>query len=78
MPTTAWYDRTGGLKFTFTGAALSMGFLLALAGKLTGEFTAIIICLSGFFNTANTLVTVGTAKYAAAPGPLGDAGASGQ
>lgn len=52
-----WFERTGGKKFTLTGVALIMGFILAVFGKLTTEFTAIIVALSGFYNYANTAIT---------------------
>lgn len=61
-----WFERLGGRKYSLTFAGLFFGFILALLGKLTAEFTAVIIATAGFFNGANMGVTMSATKAQAA------------
>jgi len=47
--------------------ALGMGFVLAITGKLTPEFTFILIAVFGFFSGANVLTTMASIKAGSAP-----------
>lgn len=66
---TTWFDVLGGRKFVIAGAALVFGFVLALLGKLTAEFTGVLIAVTGFFQAANTVTTTSALKHGAEPKP---------
>jgi hypothetical protein len=53
-----WFDKAGGRKFLVTGVGMVMGFSLALLGKLTGEFSSVLVALTGFYSAANAAATV--------------------
>jgi hypothetical protein len=67
-PALAWFDWLGGRKFVIAETALIFGFVLALLGKLTPEFTFVLIAVCGFYSGANVLNTTAALKAGAAPG----------
>lgn len=52
-----WYDVLGGRKFALATGAICMAFVLALAGKLTGDFVTVASIAVGAFNLANASTT---------------------
>jgi hypothetical protein len=58
----------GGRKYTLALLALCMGFLLALFGKLTPEFTGIATVVVGAFAASNAVIDRAHAKNGGAGG----------
>jgi hypothetical protein len=58
----------GGRKYTLALLALCMGFVLALFGKLTPEFTGIATVVVGAFALSNAAIDRAHAKNGAAGG----------
>jgi len=47
----------GNRKWTVAMVGLVLAFVLALLGKLTGDFTAVVIGVVGAFHAANAYTT---------------------
>lgn len=53
-----WHSRLGGRKFLIIILGMVMGFTLAMLQRLTGEFTTVLVTLTGFFTAGNTAATI--------------------
>lgn len=51
------FAKFGGRKMVMAGTGMTMAFILALVGKLTGEFTTIASICVGAFAIGDTVVT---------------------
>lgn len=61
----------GGRKYTLSVLALCMGFVLALLGKLTPEFTGIATLVVGAFALSNAAIDRAHAKNGGTSGAAG-------
>lgn len=52
----SWSEAAGGRKFIMAAGSILLAFVLALLGKLTSEFTSVLIACTGFYSAANAVI----------------------
>lgn len=52
----------GWRKFLIAGATLNAAFILALLGKLTGDFVTVAVAVVGAYSAANAVTHVATVR----------------